>query len=205
MTPIFSTENVRFMDIIHFPDIQIQPFTPTFVVGKNGSGKSTLFKMFNRTLSPAEGRILYRGGDITAVPPLDIRRQVLLVSQQVFLFDDTIRGNFEKYYTLTGKKKPSDEAIEKYLSLTNANFGLENTTRTLSGGERQRVYLAIYVSFMPDVLLLDEPTAALDKESAVDVMAQILDFCETNKITCVTISHDANIVSLFARQIVRLS
>ncbi|MEX1308401.1 MAG: energy-coupling factor ABC transporter ATP-binding protein [Eubacteriales bacterium] len=205
MTPIFSTEAVQFKNLITFPNIQIQPNIPTFVVGKNGSGKSTLFKMFNRTLSPAQGKILYRGEDIASIPPLDIRKQVLLVSQQVFLFDDTIRGNFATYYEVAGKEKPSDDEIEHYLSLTNANFGLDHDTRTLSGGERQRVYLAIYASFKPDVLLLDEPTAALDKESAVDVMAQIFNFCEENKISCVTISHDANIVSLFARQIVRLS
>ena len=205
MTPIFSTEAVQFKDIITFPNIQIQPNIPTFLVGKNGSGKSTLFKMFNRTLSPAQGKILYQGEDIASIPPLDIRKQVLLVAQQVFLFNDTIRGNFATYYEVTGKAKPSDDEIEQYLSLTNANFGLDHDARTLSGGERQRVYLAIYASFKPDVLLLDEPTAALDKESAVDVMAQIFNFCEENKISCVTISHDANIVSLFARQIVRLS
>jgi len=205
LTPIFSTENVSFKDIIHFPDIQIQPNISTFVVGRNGSGKSTLFRMLNKTLSPAKGRILYHGEDMAFLPPLDIRKEVLLVSQQVFLFDDTIRGNFERFFHITGRPKPTEDEIILALSLTNANFGLEKTAVTLSGGERQRVFLAINLSFRPKVLLLDEPTAALDKESAMDVMAQIYHFCEDHQMTCVTISHDTNIVNLFARQIVRLS
>lgn len=205
MTPIFSTENVRFKDIIQYPDFQIQPDSPAFVVGKNGSGKSTLFKMFNRTLSPAGGLIRYNGKDLSSFPPLDLRKEILLVSQQVFLYDDTIRGNFEKFYTVTGRQKPSDDAVLESLALTNADFGLENTARTLSGGERQRIYLAIFLSLKPEVILLDEPTAALDKESSVDVMAQIYRFCEENGMASVTISHDPNIVSLYARQIVRLS
>lgn len=205
MTPIFSTESIAFKDIIQFPDIIIEPHTPTFVVGKNGSGKSTLFKMFNRTLSPSSGRILYNGCDITSVAPLDIRKQVLLVTQQVFLFDSTIQDNFDKFYALTGQKKLTPQEIEAHLALTNANFGLDSTTRTLSGGERQRVYLALYLSFKPEVLLLDEPTAALDKESAIAVMTNVLDYCAKSKITCVVISHDESIVSRFAKQIVRLS
>jgi len=205
LSVLFSTEALSFKDKIHYPDLDIPSSTPVFLVGKNGSGKSTLFKMFNRTIAPSSGRIFYQGQDITDISPLDLRREVLLVSQAVFLFDKTIHENFVHFHTLFGNPVPTESTIESFLKITNANFGLNSATRTLSGGERQRVYLALFLSFKPKVLLLDEPTAALDKEASVDVMAQILSYCEDTDISCITISHDANIVSLFSKQIVRLS
>lgn len=74
----------------------------------------------------------------------------------------------------------------------------------MSGGEKQRLYLAIFLSFRPEVLMLDEPTSALDETTARRVMGNILDYCRKEKITVIAVSHDKALTEKFAENILAL-
>jgi len=204
-TPLFETTDLSFNTIIQYPDIFVLPDNPTFFVGESGSGKTSLFRMFNRTLSPDSGNITFRGRDITTYDPITLRRQVMLVSQSVFLFDQTIKENYKQFYAFAGIPLISDDEINHYLNLCHIPITLESDCRILSGGERQRIYLSIFMSFKPDVLLLDEPTSALDQENTKIVMENIIQFCGENAITPLIISHDPHAIDAYANTIVRLS
>lgn len=204
MQPILSAENVKYLDILSYPPINIAPNTATFITGESGSGKSTLLRLFNATLSPSAGVIKYNGQSIEDMDTVDLRRQVLLVGQSVFLFDKTIAENFAEYYKYRGQAPPSEETMLKCLSTCRADFALSASCTTLSGGERQRVYTAIFLSFAPRVLMLDEPTSALDTENAAAVLGNIKKHCKETGTTLVVVSHDNALTQQFAEETIFL-
>ncbi|MBN9063427.1 MAG: ABC transporter permease [Rhizobiales bacterium 65-9] len=143
----------------------------TAIVGRSGSGKSTLLSLPPRLYDPQNGRVLIDGIDIRAVTLDSLRAQIALVSQDVLLFDDTIRANI-------GFGRPNagqDDIVAAAKAAAAHDFIMalpdEYETRVgdrggnLSGGERQRIVLArAFVRDAP-ILILDEPTSALDAES----------------------------------------
>ena len=123
---------------------------------------------------------------------------------QVFLFDGTIRENFDLFYDMREEKQPLDEDVQRFLSICCADFPLSANCATLSGGERQRVFLAIFLSAMPKVLLLDEQTAALDEQTSETLLHNLKQFCSQNNISVVCVCHNGELVRRFADQEIRL-
>jgi ATP-binding cassette, subfamily B, bacterial MsbA len=143
----------------------------TALVGRSGSGKSTLLSLVPRLYDPSGGAVLVDGQDIRAVTLRSLRRHIAMVSQDVVLFDDTVRANIA-----FGRAEASPDAIETAARAAAAHDfimrlpqGYDTPVGTgggrLSGGERQRISLAR--AFLKDapILLLDEATSALDSES----------------------------------------
>lgn len=142
------------------------------LVGRSGSGKSTLASLLMRFYQPTSGEIRLDGEPVESFVLSDYRRQFALVSQQVTLFNDTVRNNIA-YGDMKGA---SDEAIIQAAKLANAwDFivampnGLDTTVGdngvNLSGGQRQRLAIARALLKDAPVLVLDEATSALDNES----------------------------------------
>lgn len=202
---IIETRDLSFHDMIHYQDIGVIANKVNFIVGNSGTGKSTLLKLFNATYSPSNGSVLYQGRDIFDINTIDLRKEVLLISQQVYLFDESIRDNFIRFYEYRELNPPSEQKMTEFLTICRIHFPLEQDCSTMSGGERQRVYIAIYLSFLPRVLMLDEPTSALDKENSHDVMHNVLHFCKENEITVIIVSHDPRITEEFAENIITIA
>lgn len=203
MGVIITASNLKFMNLIEYPNISINSGRATFICGESGCGKSTFLKLLNATLSPSEGTISFCGKNIDSVNSIELRREVLLVSQNVFLFDGTIKQCFELYYEYREEKIISDNEIEKYLKLCCIDFPLDTRCETMSGGERQRVFIAICISFMPKMLMLDEPTSALDSATANRLLTQIKEFCK-NEITLIVICHSKELVDAYADELIVL-
>ncbi|MGL4577019.1 MAG: ATP-binding cassette domain-containing protein, partial [Burkholderiaceae bacterium] len=141
-------------------------------VGRSGSGKTTLVSLLPRFIEPTSGRIRLDGIDIRDLSLTSLRAQISMVSQDVVLFDDTIRENV----AYGSKSTPSEEAILSAVEAANLGSfvrqlpdGLDTRIGEkggrLSGGQRQRI--AIARAFIKDapILILDEATSALDNES----------------------------------------
>lgn len=199
---ILRFENVKF--IKEYDDFSIDKNEVVFVVGKSGSGKSTLLKLINNTLQMKSGRIFYKDENILNIKPVELRKNIIMTSQENFLFDMTIRENFHEFYKLRDLEELTDEEITKFLKITNFDVDLNLNVEKLSGGEKQRVFLAIALSLDPEVLLLDEPTSALDNKTAFDMMKNIVDYCKHNDITLVVVSHARQLVDEFADKIIDL-
>lgn len=199
---ILRFENVKF--IKEYDDFAIDKNEVVFVVGKSGSGKSTLLKLINNTLQMKSGRIFYKDENILNIKPVELRRNIIMTSQENFLFDMTIRENFHEFYKLRDLEELTDEEITKFLKITDFDVDLNLNFEKLSGGEKQRVFLAIALSLDPEVLLLDEPTSALDNKTAFDMMKNIVDYCKQNDITLVVVSHARQLVDEFADKIIDL-
>ncbi len=149
------------------------------LVGPSGGGKSTILNLIPRFYDPTQGRVLVDGRDIREVTLASLREQVALVTQEPFLFDDTIAANIS--YARPGA---TPEAVEQAARAAAAHeFVLElpkgyetsvgEAGARLSGGQRQRI--AIARAFLKDapILLLDEATSALDAESEAQVQSAL--------------------------------
>lgn len=147
---------------------------------------------------------MYEGCDILGMDTVGLRREVLLASQNVFLFDGTIRENFEQFYDYRDEQCPGEAGISGYLALCCADFPPDARCETLSGGEKQRVFLAIHLSLSPKVLMLDEPTSALDEATAGRLFSQIKAHCAEKGITLVVVCHDRKLVDAYADQVIAL-
>lgn len=154
-------------------DLKVQVGETIAIVGSNGSGKSTLVGLLPRFQDPEKGSVLFDDIDIRQVRLRDLRDQIAIVPQDTLLFDDTIAENI-RY----GKPSASDadvrDAARRARVLDFADplpQGLKTPVgergQQLSGGQRQRVALARAILRDPKLLILDEPTSAIDAESEV--------------------------------------
>ncbi|KGQ69405.1 hypothetical protein OA57_11830 [Chelonobacter oris] len=207
MTALIELQHVTFQaqQLLRYPDCQIPANQVTFLQGPSGSGKSTLLRLINASESLTSGKILYQGQDIEQLDSVQLRRELLLVNQRLFLFPQSIRQNFHQFYQYLAQSAPSDRHILNFLQQCHADFGLDTLCNTLSGGEQQRVFLALALSLQPKLLMLDEPTSALDADLAEAVLSDILTYCRKQRISVLAISHDQPLVARHADQVIRIS
>ena len=201
---LFMGKDIKYKDILSYQHINIIKNKVNFIVGESGSGKSTLLKMLNLSISISSGTLFYKDASLESYEPILLRREVSLISQEPFLFDESILDNFRKFYALRQLPEPSLEAINFFTELCCVNTPLTQMATTLSGGERQRVYIAIFLSFLPKVILLDEPTSALDEKNSINMMENIVNFCKEKTIDIVVVSHDTNVIAAFSENKIEL-
>lgn len=204
MTTLFTLKNVRARGLISYPDLDITAGSINFISGKSGDGKSTLLNLLNGMLGDYTGTITYLGHDIRSYDPLELRQEVLLVSQSVYLFETTVEGNFVAFYEYRGLPRPEAASIVYYLELCSLSVPLDMLCAKLSAGEQHRVYLAIFISFRPGNLLLDEPTAALDSHNAEAMLGNICEYCRREEVTLLVVSHDVGLSEKFAENLIVL-
>jgi ATP-binding cassette subfamily B protein len=152
-----------------------EPNSTTALVGPSGGGKSTIIALIQRFFRPEDGRITVDGQNIMDVDLASLRDTIAFVSQDVFLFRGTIRDNIAM-----GKIGASEDEIMNAARMANAHdfimgFATGYDTNVgeqgaqLSGGQRQRIAIARAFLKNAPIILLDEPTAALDSESEREV------------------------------------
>jgi subfamily B ATP-binding cassette protein MsbA len=160
-------------------NVDVPPRTTLAIVGKSGSGKSTLVSLLPRFYDPQQGSVLLDGVDVREYNVADLRNQVSIVSQDVVLFNDTIRSNI-----VFGMANVTPEAIQEAARAAYVlDFadelpeGLDTQVgdrgTLLSGGQKQRIAIARALLKNAPVLVLDEATSALDTESERRIQAAL--------------------------------
>jgi osmoprotectant transport system ATP-binding protein len=163
------------------------------LVGPSGCGKTTTMRMINRLVEPSSGRIMVDGEDVRTVDPVQLRRRIGYVIQQVGLFPHlSVAANIATVPQLLGWDKARTKArVSELLELV----GLEDIhgkryPHELSGGQRQRVGVARALAADPPVLLMDEPFGAVDPVARDRLQVEFLRLQEQVRKTIVFVTHD---------------
>ena len=169
--------------------------TTCMLVGTSGSGKTTLLRMVNRLIEPTSGEIIIDGTNVLAKDPIQLRRRIGYVIQQVGLFPHlNIAENVRVTAEIAGgwTKQRLNERVDELLDLV----GLPPTEyrkrfpRQLSGGQQQRVGLARAMATDPAILLMDEPFGALDAITRARMQDELLRIQRDVRKTILFVSHD---------------
>lgn len=158
-------------EVLHGIDLEIRPGTVTALVGPSGSGKSTIAKLIAGFWDVDSGEITLGGQNLKQIPQKQLSDKIAYVSQDNYLFDDTVRENIRM-----GRKDATDTEVEEAAKNAGCDAlirGLENGYDTrvggagshLSGGERQRIAIARAMLKDAPIVILDEATAYLDPEN----------------------------------------
>ena len=194
-------------DAVHEFNLEVKAGDCIALVGVSGSGKSTLVHMIPRFWNPTKGRILLDGIDIRDLSLESLRRHIAIVSQDVMLFDDTIRNN-----VLYGSPDATEAEVWKALEDASlADFvrtlpeGLDTLVgeggSRLSGGQKQRLSIARAFLRNTPILILDEATSALDSENEMKIKGALVSLMKGRTTFMVahrfsTIEHATKIVAM---------
>ena len=182
------------------------------LVGESGSGKSTVVQAVLRTLPPPAvitgGKVIINNKDILSISNADVLqyrwKQISIVMQSalnalnpVLTIREQIKDVLEIHSDLTGKA--IDNRIHELLSLIDIDVSrLDSYPHQLSGGMRQRVVIAIALALMPPLIIMDEPTTALDVIVEREILAKIIELRKELGFTILFITHDLNLLLEFA-------
>ena len=166
------------------------------LVGPSGCGKTTSMKMVNRLIEPTSGRITIGGEDVMSLPPVELRRRIGYVIQQVGLFPHQTIGDNVAVVPKLLHWKPAriSERVDELLELVGLETGIyrDRYPNELSGGERQRVGVARALAADPPVMLMDEPFGAVDPIRRDRLQNEFLRLQEKVRKTIIFVTHDVD-------------
>jgi ATP-binding cassette, subfamily C, bacterial LapB len=187
-------------------DFEVKAGERMAILGRIGSGKSTLLKVLSGLYRPTSGSVSLDNIDLQQIEPADVRRNVVYVSQEARLFYGTLRENLT-----AGNPQVDDDTLVKIATMFGVHQFASSHPRGydmpigeggegLSGGQRQAVSLARALLIKPSILLLDEPTSAMDNATEQLVMQSIMQLSEHQTVILVT--HKLQLLSFVNRVMV---
>jgi len=177
------------------------------VIGPNGAGKTTLLRAVSGLLTPASGEVRIFQKNLTAYSRRALAATVALVPQQMnlelpFTVEETVLMGRSPHLGLLDRERREDYDIARQAMIfTGIDHLSGRRLDQLSGGERQRVLIARAICQQPRIMLLDEPTAALDPAHQLAVMQLMSRLLEEEGMTILMVSHDLNLAAMFAGRI----
>jgi iron complex transport system ATP-binding protein len=196
--------------VLHEVSLSVTRGAIVGLIGPNGSGKTTLVRLLNGTLSPSSGVVSLDGVALTALSRRDLARRIAVVPQETHVTFDfsaleiVLMGRYAHLgpFVLEG---PDDVSIARKALAATGTAALEaRQFSTLSGGEKQRVVIASALAQSSDILLLDEPTTALDVGFQFEITSLLARLNRAHGTTMVVSTHDLNLAATLCTELVLL-
>jgi iron complex transport system ATP-binding protein len=181
------------------------------IIGPNGSGKTTLMKLIAGIAKTDAGRLDILGTPISQYKKKDLARKIAFVPQTIpidfpFTVSELVLMGRSPYQGMLGIEKGRDaEKAEEAMAFTGVAHLADRKINELSGGERQQVFIARAICQEPEIILLDEPTAALDLAHQVRIMDLMERLKREKQITIVMVSHDVNLAAMYGSRLLLLN
>ena len=170
----------------------LEPGDKVAIVGKSGAGKSTLVDLILGFYSPTDGMIEIGSMDISSISPMNLKNHIAFISQDVFLFDDTIEENIKDGFASASHEEIIAAVKSAQVDGFAEDFPLGLQTRVgangsnLSGGQKQRVAIARGLLKKASIYIFDEATSALDVENEREIMTALLETLKNETVIFVT-------------------
>jgi D-methionine transport system ATP-binding protein len=176
------------------------------LTGITGAGKSTLLRLLNRLIEPTAGELLLAGANYRSIPPIALRQQVMLVSQEPKLLGMKVREALA--YPLQLQSVDPAEITQRIATVAEQfelpTDWLDRTELQLSPGQKQIVSIARGIITRPQVLLLDEPIANLDFTTAEQVLGKVVDIARSQQMGLIVVNHQLELAAKFSDQLLYL-
>lgn len=191
--------------VLDIDDLKIAPGERIALLGGNGSGKTTLLRILAGLCTPSSGYVFLDDLSLSQVDPADIRRSVAYLPQDVGVFQGTLRDNLTPGGATVSDEElltvASSVGLERFISLHPLGLDMPiPSSRSLSGGQRQAIGLARLMLTNPDIVLMDEPTAALDSMCETQVVERMLPWF--HRKTIVVATHKRSVLQWATRSVV---
>ncbi len=197
-----SYNNTR---VLAIPHLAIKQGGVYGIMGPNGAGKTTLLSIVALLLAPTSGTIYWEGANIATLDRNQLRRKVTLITQNPYLFHTTVENNVVYGLKMRGiKGEERRKKMKTSLALVGLPGFAKRMARELSGGEAQRVAIARALALDPQVLLLDEPTANVDRHGVEQIELILRELNEKLGITIIVATHDVNQVHRLSDEVIYL-
>jgi ABC-type uncharacterized transport system ATPase subunit len=206
MANILQTQGLRKyfggLYAINGVDLVIEEGELRCLIGPNGAGKSTLFKLILGSYAPSEGRILFRGADITSLRPhLRVQRGMSIKFQVPGIFLDLpVEQNLRIALQRVYRGAALDHELERLLDLVEVGHQREHPAGNLSHGQQQWLEIAMAVALRPAMLLLDEPTAGMSPQETFRT-GELVKRLNASGMTIIVIEHDMAFVRQIAQRV----
>ncbi len=201
---MFSIKNVKYKGILNISQLLIPAGKITCIIGKSGSGKTTFLRLLNNLISADSGKIYYKGIDINEINPLELRREVVMLSQEPVIFNGTIKDNLNMGLKFSEKNAAGDKKLSEVLDKIQLCKSLDAPAEKLSGGEKQRLALGRVLLLEPEVLLLDEPSSSLDENTEQTVIENVVGYARLNDRTLIMVTHTGKIAKKYGDFIIKI-
>jgi molybdopterin-binding protein len=209
MTPLIElqaiTKSYRDSTVLDIRHLIIKRGGGYGIMGPNGAGKTTLLSIVAFLLPPTSGTIYWEGMDADTMDNRQLRKKVTLITQNPYLFHTTVEKNIVYGLKIRrASKEKKREKVEECLHMVGLQGFNKRMARELSGGETQRVAIARALALEPQVLLLDEPTANVDRRGVEQLETILQGLNEKLGITIIAATHDANQAHRLADEVIYL-
>jgi len=202
---MFKLLGVKYKSILDIGELDIPEGKVTCITGESGSGKTTLLRLLNNLVSCDEGKIIYNGRDMTHINPVELRREVVMLPQTPVVFEGSIKDNLLIGLKFSEKPPADDTKLAEAMKMSHLDKNLSDNAEKLSGGEKQRLTLARVILLDPRVLLLDEPSSALDEGTERIVIENVVNYARTAGKTLVMVTHSKEIARAFGEYLIEIS
>lgn len=210
---MIKLENVTYKHIIKLPFLEIPENKISIITGKSGTGKTTLLKLLNKMISPDAGHIFYEDQDYETLDAIKLRRKIVMLAQSPYIYEGSVKDNLLVGLQLcrpectkkTDLPTIHDHDLKSLLEALHITPELDKDAALLSGGEKQRVAAARIILMQPEVYLLDEPSASLDKQTELSLLSVIKEDVKKRNKTLIMITHSQEVLDQYGENQINLT